>query len=128
MVNAGFWRRLMAYNIDLMVLLPCFYLISSFITNDSILILTMTIVAYVYDVIGTLSNWKGTLGKRIMKLEVINKDDMTLSLSQSALRSVIKLLSIPVLFIAYLVVILRTDHLAIHDLMVRSRVIISNTR
>jgi len=116
----------MAYNIDLLVLLPVYYFLSFLIQSGIVLFVFMILVSFVYDVILTVSVWQGTLGKRLAKIKVVSQSGGVLTLAQGAARTFIKLVSIPILPIAYLVLIFSQQARALHDMIIGSQVIISD--
>ncbi|MFY0605994.1 MAG: RDD family protein [Cyclobacteriaceae bacterium] len=124
-INATFWNRLMAHNIDLTVLLPIWLGVSFLIEENATLFVAILIITYLYDLICNISPWQGTLGKKMMKMKVIGQNSESLGFGRSIIRSFIKILSLPILYIVILMVIIRKDKSAIHDLVVGSSVIIS---
>lgn len=123
----GFWTRLMAHNIDLIVMLPVYYLMSFFIDSNQILIWLCLVVTYLYEVIAIASSWGGTLGKKMMKTKVTNDDLTPVSLWKSSLRAFVKAFSVLTLFIGYLTIVLHPQKKSLHDLVMKTSVIFSPT-
>jgi uncharacterized RDD family membrane protein YckC len=115
----------MAYNIDLLVLLPCYYLLSLAFSSNQLLIIACLLVTILYDAGFCASKWKGTVGKHWVKIVVVSKHGAQLTLLQSLLRTVLKLIFSFTLFIGYLVVALHPENKAIHDIILGTRVKIS---
>lgn len=123
-VFAGFWIRLMAHNIDLMFLLPVFYLLSFLTPSNTQLYLLCGITAICYEVGFTGSKWGGTPGKQMLKIRVTIAPHENLSLLRSFLRTVLKLLSVFTLFIGYAVIAFHPKKRGLHDIIVGSNVIL----
>ena len=121
-MHAGFWPRLMAHNIDLIVMLPFYYLISIFIESNLILITTCVIVTFLYEVISVSSSWRGTLGKKLSHIEVLLVSGEPLNIQKSILRSLSKTITVFTLFIGYLVIILHPQKRGLHDMMTGTQV------
>lgn len=121
--SVGFWPRLMAHNVDLVILLPIYYLLSLLITNNTFLFAMCILFTYIFEVLFTVSTWRGTPGKYLGKIEVVNSESNTLTFYHSAIRSLTKVITIVTLFIGYLIIILRQDHRSLHDLLAGSWVI-----
>ena len=68
----------------------------------------------------------GTLGKRMLKLKVVNKEGNQLTLQHSLLRSVSKLLGAGTFFIGFAIIELNQQKKSIHDMLSRTFVIISS--
>lgn len=122
-IFAGFWPRLMAHNIDLIILLPVFYLLSVFIKENSALYLVCGFLTLLYEVGFISSSWAATPGKRIMKIRVTNARIGVIGWPRSLARSLIKVLSIATLFIGYAVIAFHPKKKGLHDLIVHSSVI-----
>ena len=123
-LKAGFWSRMLAHNIDLMFLLPSFYLISLIPLDNMQLYLICLIMSMLYEIAFIASEWQATPGKKLAHLKVQNANGERLSLSQSAIRTFIKLLSILTFFIGYLMIALHPEKKGLHDLLVKSSVIV----
>lgn len=126
-IYAGFWPRLMAHNIDLMVLLPIYYVGSLFIVSNTFLLSLCVIFTFCYEVIFDCSDWGGTPGKKIMKIKIIDRSGKSINLKKSLIRSISKMITVGTLFIGYLVIILRPDKKGIHDLIAGSQVIFTTS-
>ncbi|MFT7029275.1 MAG: putative RDD family membrane protein YckC [Marinoscillum sp.] len=123
--KAGFWLRLMAYNIDLLVLLPCYYLLSLAFSTNQLLIVACLLVTILYDTGFCASKWQGTVGKHWVKIAVVNSQGQKMSFELSFLRTLLKLIFSFTLFIGYLVVAFHSENKAIHDMILGTRVTIS---
>lgn len=122
MTYAGFWVRLMAHNIDLMVLLPMYYLVGVFVESDRVLILICTLITLSYEIGFTTSKWQGTPGKKYMHLKVVNANHERISIASSVLRTIIKAASLLTLFIGYAIIAFHPRKQALHDQIARTTV------
>ncbi len=125
MIYAGLWSRLMAHNIDLIILLPGYYVISFFISSNPLLFALCLVLSLTYEVL-LISFKGGTLGKRMLKLKVVNKEGNQLTLQHSLLRSVSKLLGAGTFFIGFAIIELNQQKKSLHDMLSRTFVIISS--
>lgn len=125
MIYAGLWSRLMAHNIDLIILLPGYYVISFFISSNPLLFALCLVLSLAYEVL-LISFKGGTLGKRMLKLKVVNKEGNQLTLQHSLLRSVSKLLGAGTFFIGFAIIELNQQKKSLHDMLSRTFVIISS--
>ncbi len=123
---AGFWPRLMAHNIDLLVMLPIYYLVSLLVPSNQWMFLICIFITFLYEALSTISDWGGTVGKKVMNLSVLRSDGERLTLSRSLLRSLAKFLTIISLFVGYLVIILHKRKQGIHDMIADTQVILQS--
>lgn len=122
---AGFWIRLLAHNIDLVILLPFYYLISLLITTDSLLYPLCIAVTFGYEVSFIASSWGATPGKRFLRLRVIHNDGSPVGLPASIVRALIKAITVITLFIGYLMISLHKKKKGLHDLAAATVVILN---
>lgn len=125
MQPVGFWARLMAHNIDLLILLPVYYALSFLTSSNTLLLVLCTGGTFAYEVCFTFSQWAGTPGKRMMKIKVVGQDAQRLSPWKAMLRSVYKVATVATLFIGYLIIILHPQKKGLHDMLVGSQVVFS---
>jgi uncharacterized RDD family membrane protein YckC len=120
---ADFYARMLAHNIDLVILLPFFYLIGWFTENNYLLVLYCGILYLVYHVFFEYSNWAGTPGKRSQKMRVTNYEGHLLKWHQVLLRNVTKFISILLLFVGIIMIALDAKRRGLHDKIARTVVI-----
>lgn len=125
MTHAGLWTRLMAHNIDLLILLPFYYLFSFFIASDRILLAVCFFLSFIYEVLFT-SFRGGTIGKRMMKLKVTTISSQNIGIFRSLLRSVTKLIGSFIFLIGFLIIELNQQKKGLHDMLSGTFVIISS--
>lgn len=123
---AGFWPRLMAHNIDLLVMLPIYYLVSLMIDSNQWLLWICVLITYLYEVLSISSDWQGTVGKRVMHLKVTRSNGEKLTIYRSLLRSFTKSLTMMSLFIGYLIIIVHKRKQGIHDMIADTKVFLQS--
>ena len=113
---AGFGPRILAHNIDLLVLLPLFYLVGYYIESNSLLFGLCYLMYLSYHIAFELSNWRGTVGKKLQKIKVIPENGRA-SVGKYFLRNVFKTVSILPLFLGFIMMIFDSKKRALHDRM-----------
>lgn len=103
MTHAGLWLRLLAHNIDLALLLPCFYLLSLVIPSNMLLYGVCLFIGVSYEVI-LVSIKGGTVGKRMLKLKVTTSNYQSLTMTHSLARSLTKLVSCGFFFVGFAII------------------------
>lgn len=123
MIYGGFWVRLMAHNIDLMILLPVYYLLGFLIDTNKTLFLVCGCVTLLYEIGFTTSKWQGTPGKKMMHLQVTDKHQNKLSLGKAVFRTFTKALTMLTLFIGYAMIAFHPAKKGLHDRIVGTTVL-----
>lgn len=123
MAYGGFWVRLMAHNIDLLLLLPLYYLVGIFIESDRLLIWLCLDLTLAYEIIFTISKWQGTPGKKYMHLKVVDDYNEKLTLSRAIVRTFMKGFGILTLFIGYAMILFHPRRKGLHDRIAGTTVI-----
>ena len=121
---APFWTRLLAHNIDLILLLGLAYGLAIFMTNDLILYGTLAAVYILYHTLTEISSWKGSIGKRLLNIQVTPLQGVTNSLPRSLLRNTLKVLSVGLLFGGFLMIRFNMKKQGLHDWLSGSVVIL----
>jgi uncharacterized RDD family membrane protein YckC len=120
---ADFNARMLAHNVDLIILLPFFYLIG-WIIKDNISLVSLCWCFYtLYHICFELSQWHGTPGKKFQKLLVTNFDGNPASFRQIIYRNMAKIVSILILFAGVIMIALDTKRRGLHDRMAKTVVI-----
>lgn len=125
---AGFWPRLMAHNVDMAILLPCYYALSYLIQSNLVLLSTCLCITLTYEIVFIHCNWHATPGKKLAHLEVVNQYGAGLSLGRSAFRTFNKLISVLTLFIGYIFIMVHPKKKGLHDLLPKTFVIFSDPK
>jgi uncharacterized RDD family membrane protein YckC len=144
---ASFWWRLLAFIVDYLII--CFVLgfilaivAPGFVTakmqsyNDMLKmsrnlpysdVLKLQIILYfailVNDLIGGLSAMKGSIGKRICKLVVVDIDGTGLNFGKALLRSIGKILSLSFYGLGFLSIFWSEHRQALHDYLAKTYVV-----
>ena len=123
MKYADFNARMLAHNVDLIVLLPFFYLIGWLIEDNILLIVLCWCFYTMYHIIFEMSQWNGTPGKKFQKLEVTNFDGNPASVGQIIYRNMIKIVSILILFAGVIMIAFDEKRRGLHDRLAKTIVI-----
>ncbi|MEO9474114.1 MAG: RDD family protein [Cyclobacteriaceae bacterium] len=123
MTNAGFWPRMMAYNIDFL-----FYLLFAMILRLAMpspigTYIGLSVSVFLFEVIFLHSKWKATPGRRYMGLQVLSKDGNELSIVKIAIRTFLKVVSLLGLFVGFMMIFIRNDRRAFHEIISGSRTV-----
>lgn len=130
---AGFWIRLAAYLVDSLVLLvPGFFIVYYFGTDPSVAGISQAqfvnfAVGTFYVVVGW-STFGTTLGKRIFNLYVVRPDGSMPGAARALYRQLATIVSVLMLFLGYIMIAVRPDKRASHDIIADTYVIIRDPR
>lgn len=116
---AGFWQRVLAYTLDLILLVPAFIVV--LLVNGEKLETTLAInlgLLWLYSAGLESTFWRGTIGKRIVGIQVTTIAGQTLPLWRALLRNLIKLINISWVFVLF-----TAKKQALHDLAANSLVV-----
>jgi len=122
---AGFYPRMLAHNIDLVLLLPLFYLAGSFISNNQLLLTVCWLLYTLYHIAFEMSKWKGTPGKKLQHMHVATVGLSQAMLKQVIVRNCLKVVSILPLFAGVVLMAVDSKHQGLHDRLARTVVIFS---
>ncbi len=114
---AGFWVRILAFNTDLIIFLVLGYSAGFFIADNVMFFWVCAAIAFLYDWLFTTSSFRGTPGKRLNKIEVINARGTTLSPGRSFIRTLSKILSFAFLFGGFTMIAFHKRKQGLHDLI-----------
>ncbi len=127
-LKASFWKRLFAFIVDevlLLVLLFFLFLILDVvgIKTDGLEKIIFWILSVAYNVI-FLQKWGATIGKKLLRLRVVNTEYKPVSVGQALLReSIGKLYSTLLFNLGYLHVLKHPQRQAWHDKMAKTYVV-----
>ena len=148
---AGFWIRVLAYIIDRIVIgiaATPFYvilvlpgllrviheaqssggepspeMIFSMIGDASVFLILVFVGYWLYEALLTASSWQGTVGKRILRLKVVDEAGNRISFARSTGRFFAKILSQLILWIGFIMVAFTDKKRGLHDMIARTLVI-----
>ena len=123
MNNAGFWVRMMAYNIDFLFCLMIAFCLRLLITDVLFMYVLLILFCMLYEVAFTASKMSATPGKWYMGLCVVGEEGKALTLVSILFRSLLKFVSLVLLFVGFAMIAWRKDHRSLHDLITGSRVV-----
>ena len=120
---APFWSRLLAHNIDLVLFIPLGYGLSEAIVDDYLLYGVISGVYILYNTALEVTAWRGSLGKRLLAIQVTPVEGLKVSLWRSLLRNTLKFLSLSLLFVGFLMIRFNMKRQGLHDWLSGSAVI-----
>jgi uncharacterized RDD family membrane protein YckC len=150
MSNAGFWRRLGAYTIDIvpivLVIAAVFYVFLGFdrvlqtyttepgnlearikfLTERNKIRDSAFLVWLIYSTLMEASALQGTLGKRVLRIRVVGPDGGRLALGRSLARNLAKLLSYLPCALGFLWVAFSKKKHAWHDMIAKTSVVLGS--
>ena len=98
---ATFWMRVLAHNIDLVILLAPFYGLSFLIPEDLLFYHVLVLVYLLYHTVFELSSLRGSPGKFFNKLSVMHKSGDPLPPGRIIIRNLCKVISALPFFLGY---------------------------
>lgn len=117
-IFARFTQPLAAYTLELM----------ADESNNSLVVITVAYVAKLLflslvSAIMESSKMKGTIGKYVLKINVVRKNNEGLSFSKAFIRNIVKYLSVGILFPVLIVGLFTKREQTLHDFLVNSYVV-----
>ncbi|UXX79456.1 RDD family protein [Reichenbachiella carrageenanivorans] len=120
---ATFAQRLLAFNIDLTIFLVLLVPMVLFIADDRVFWCVFLVTGCLYHAGFESSSWQGTVGKRMGKLQVVDRHGNQLSFSQAFLRILLKNVSLLLFFCGFFMIYFRSDRRGLHDLLMKTCVV-----
>lgn len=125
---AGFWIRVLAYLIDVVLIFAVLYILDSIgievltteVTDDGAGVQTNwlgTLLYIIYEVTMTASKHQGTVGKIALGIKVIDEKGGRISIPRSIGRYFAKILSAIILGIGYIMVAFTKKKTGLHDMI-----------
>ena len=133
---SGFWRRFIAYFIDMIIIVvfsPVIYFISCLplmflnISPTTIIIGISTIFIWLYIAFMESSKYEGTIGKLIVGLQVTTIEGKQLSFVRASLRFLLKSL-MGITFIGFIIIPFTTKKQGLHDVLLNTIVTIKSAK
>ena len=116
-------QRLMAYNIDMMVLLVAVALVSLFVESNQILFVIALLITCMYHALMESSEYQATLGKMYGHLVVVDINGQQLTFARAFLRILMKFPSLLLAFGGFFMIYFRKDRRGLHDILVKTYVV-----
>ncbi len=147
MQYAGFWKRFLAYMIDMTpifiaVFCTAYFLLGfdvslanhingnqtldekiQFVIERNMIRDSALLLWVAYGLFMDCSKFQGTHGKILLGIKVVNKEGGRITFSQSIKRSVMKIIGVIPLSLGYIWAAFKKDKAAWHDLVAKTRVI-----
>ncbi len=140
---ASFWRRLLAFIIDIVIISIVMDVIVAILISKGIIsnittfqayskmpyseLLLLQVILYslliLYNSIGEASAMKGSVGKKICKLVVVDADGVGLTYMNALIRSIGKVVSLFFYGIGFLSIFWSDHRQALHDFLARTYVV-----
>jgi uncharacterized RDD family membrane protein YckC len=116
-IYAGFWKRLVAYIIDLLLLLPLMFFIGMAlaITDEAVARVVGVLLAWPYFALCESSTWQGTVGKKVLGLRVIDLNGNPILFGTASVRFFSKFISGLIFGIGYFMAGFTEKKQALHD-------------
>ncbi|ETT87290.1 RDD family protein [Viridibacillus sp. FSL R5-0477] len=137
----GFWIRFLASIIDAAVVAVATALIggvlkvpkgviSEMIFGDELYLTTYPLYSWILIIVGILyfiglpaTPWRGTVGKKVLGIEIVDKNGDTISIFRSVIRNVARIFSGLLLGLGYIIAAFHPQKRALHDLVANTYVI-----
>lgn len=85
--------------------------------------LLISVISLIYYPITESSSWKGSFGKHLMKMKVIDKQGNKLSLGLAAARTALKFFSYSLLFAGFIMIAFTKNKQGLHDIILETYVV-----
>ncbi|MFY0686525.1 MAG: RDD family protein [Cyclobacteriaceae bacterium] len=119
---ASFSSRLLAHNIDLLIMIILLYLVGLIITDNQTLYYIAIAVYFIYHISFESSSLNATPGKILTKITVEAKNRTSLSFAQIVSRNLLKVLSLLLLFTGFIMISFSSKRQGLHDYLSNSYV------
>jgi uncharacterized RDD family membrane protein YckC len=113
---AGVYPRILAHNIDLVILLPMFYAIGYFVPGNGSLLLYCSLLYFFYYILFESISWRGTIGKKLLKIKIdTDTNKGHIKFKQVILRNLLKILSAGLLLFGFVLIAFDKKKRGLHD-------------
>lgn len=121
---ANFWQRFFAILIDGFILIIPSYIFNSMFGPRSFSAFTANIIlGWLYESILTSSNWQATIGKRALRIKIIDMQGQKITFGQATGRHFAKILSFLIVLIGYFMMLWDEQKQTLHDKMAGTLVV-----
>lgn len=124
---AGFWIRLLAYIIDVLLLgaisTPLVMMLATMGVGDQQGSLVSIVISWMYFAVFESSDWQGTPGKRAMGLAVTDEQGQKITVIRATQRYAAKILSILLLGIGVFMIAFTARKQGLHDKLFHTLVV-----
>ncbi|MFE6166580.1 RDD family protein [Viridibacillus arvi] len=137
----GFWIRFLATIIDSAVVMVATALIgvvlkvpkgviSEMIFGDELYLSTYPLYSWILIIVGILyfvglpvTTWRGTVGKKVLGIEIVDANGDTISIFRSIIRNIARIFSGLLLCLGYIIAAFHPQKRALHDLVANTYVV-----
>ncbi|MGF9976620.1 RDD family protein [Viridibacillus arvi] len=137
----GFWIRFLATIIDSAVVMVATALIgvvlkipkgvvSEMIFGDELYLTTYPLYSWILIIVGILyfvglpaTTWRGTVGKKVLGIEIVDANGDTISIIRSIIRNIARIFSGLLLCLGYIIAAFHPQKRALHDLVANTYVV-----
>ncbi|MGE7835825.1 RDD family protein [Viridibacillus arvi] len=137
----GFWIRFLATIIDGAVVMVATALIgvvlkvpkgviSEMIFGDELYLSTYPLYSWILIIVGILyfvglpaTTWRGTVGKKVLGIEIVDTNGDTISIFRSIIRNIARIFSGLLLCLGYIIAAFHPQKRALHDLVANTYVV-----
>lgn len=129
---SGMWRRLSAYLIDFFLvsfafcLLLCIFYTQFYLSLFLVFSFNFSLLSWLYFALMESSCLQATLGKRLLRIKVVDEHGNRLSFKRASLRFFSKWLSAMTLWIGFIMITFSRKKQALHDKLVSTYVVFHN--
>ena len=116
-VYATFWMRMLAHNIDLLILIIPLLIARQFDIDQTLLYALAAIGYGAYHIGFELSAWNGSPGKRIVGIEILDGTYQKASPTSTILRTLLKSISLLIVFGGFTMINFTRRKQGLHDLL-----------
>lgn len=120
---AGFYIRLLAYNIDMIFYLLSAFILKFLIEEPIIMYGSLAFIILIYEVSFLVADGSATPGRRWVKIAVLDTEGNKLSIIKILIRTVLKPVSLLLAFTGFALIAFREDKRSLHDLIAGSIVV-----
>ena len=117
MTPAGFWIRLMAYNIDFLFYLLAAVIFRWLIESATIMYVCLGVFAFCFEITFLTTKQAATPGRKIMHLIVLDANTQKLPITRVVIRTLLKPVSLLLFFVGFAMIAFRADKKGLHDLL-----------
>jgi Predicted membrane protein/domain len=118
LVYASFWQRFFAVFIDGIILLIPNYIFQIMFGRATLSYYTVGIITgWLYSALMESGSWQATIGKRSMRIKVVDLDGQRISFGQATGRHFGKFISAIIIFIGYFMMLWDEKRQTLHDKM-----------
>lgn len=114
-IYATFWSRVLAHNIDLVILIIPLFILRQVIIDETILYTIAALLYFIYHICFEWSSWNGSPGKKLVRIQVMDSSLSDPTFTQVTLRNLYKIISILPFLLGFTMANFSKRKQALHD-------------